>query len=48
MDIERYINGLVEEAIGSGTEPPHQDLSWEAVLKGLVIELWSDSPGERF
>ena len=45
MNIEMYVEGLVNEAIKSVPEP---DPTLEAVLKGVAIELWSTASGRLF
>ncbi len=48
MDIQRYLDELMEEATTIGPEPSDEHPAVETVLKNLAVELWSDALGERF
>ena len=49
LDIENYVNELAE-MMTPETQPiaEHTPASLESVLKGLAVELWSDTAGRLF
>jgi hypothetical protein len=49
MNIEDYVNDLAESVFAK-TQPTaeHETARIESVLKGLAVELWSDSAGRLF
>jgi hypothetical protein len=49
LDIESYVNDLAKTVLAD-TQPAseQQSRSLESVLRGLVIELWSDAAGRLF
>jgi hypothetical protein len=48
LNIENYVNDLAETALAD-TQPVDQESGYlESVLRGLAIELWSDTAGSLF